>query len=496
MDSENKMITTVGMSLAVILVSFIFYFLTWLLKKINVWLYEDTLPEEIRQRLPPGDLGWPLIGNMWPFLRAFKSTYPDAFTDSYISRFGNRGVYKCFMFGSPSILVTSPDANKRVLNDDQAFKPGWPVATENLMGKKSFTSIPFEEHKRLRKLTAAPVNGHEALSQYIPYIEENVKTALEEWSQMGKIEVLTELRKLTFKIIMFIFLGGEGENIMKGLENEYTVLNYGLRALAIDIPGFAYHKAFKARKKLVAIFQAVVDERRAKRRNGVTVKKDMMEYLLDIKDENGKGLTDEDVIDILLMYLNAGHESSGHITMWAADLLQAHPDIFHKANEEQERIVKERPPNQNELTLREIRKMEYLSMVVDETLRIVTFSPFVFREALKDFKIGDYIIPKGWKVVTWFRTVHYDPEVYPNPLQFNPDRWRGFVPKAGSFLPFSAGSRLCPGNDLAKLEISIFLHHFLLDYKLERENPKCPLMHLPHTRPYDNCYGKIRKVSA
>lgn len=43
---------------------------------------------------------------------------------------------------------------------------------------------------------------------------------------------------------------------------------------------------------------------------------------------------------------------------------------------------------------------------------------------------------------------------------------QNFTPKAGAFLPFGAGSRLCPGNDLAKLEISIFLHHFLLNYQL------------------------------
>jgi hypothetical protein len=42
---------------------------------------------------------------------------------------------------------------------------------------------------------------------------------------------------------------------------------------------------------------------------------------------------------------------------------------------------------------------------------------------------------------------------------------QGFTPKAGTFLPFGAGSRLCPGNDLAKLEISIFLHYFLLNHR-------------------------------
>lgn len=149
------------------------------------------------------------------------------------------------MFGSPSVIVTKPETMKRVMTDDDAFMPGWPKSTVELMGKKSFVSISYEEHKRLRKLTAAPINGYDALCVYLKYIEEIVVIELEKWSKMGKIEFLTRLRKLTFKIIMHIFLGEESEPVMEALEKEYTALNYGVRAMTINIPGFAYHKALK-----------------------------------------------------------------------------------------------------------------------------------------------------------------------------------------------------------------------------------------------------------
>ncbi|KAM7490022.1 hypothetical protein LguiA_032943 [Lonicera macranthoides] len=278
------------------------------------------------------------------------------------------------MFGNPSIIVTIPDACRKVLSDDEGFKPGWPSSTVELIGKNSFISISYEEHKRLRRITAAPVNGHDALSMYVPYIEESVVSALDRWANMGQIEFLTQLRKLTFRIIVHIFLGAESEQVMQALERNYTTLNHGVRAMAINIPGFAYHRALKARKNIVAIFQSVVDERRErKKRNLLKSRRDMMDLLLDVEDENGRKLKDEEIIDLLVMYLNAGHESSGHITMWATILLQAHPQFLQKAKD--------------------------------------------------------------------------------------------FTPKAGSFLPFGAGSRLCPGNDLAKLEISIFLHYFLLNYE-------------------------------
>ncbi|KAF2300297.1 hypothetical protein GH714_011492 [Hevea brasiliensis] len=294
---------------------------------------------------------------------------------------------------------------------------------------------------------------------------------------------------------MYIFLGSESEPVMEALEREYTALNYGVRAMAVNLPGFAYHKALKARKNLVAALQSAIDERRKQRKENISSKKkDMMDALIDVQDENGRKLDDEEIIDVLLMYLNAGHESSGHTAMWAAVFLERHPEFLKRAKEEQEEIIRRRPPTQKGLTLKEIREMNYLSNVIDETLRLVTFSLTVFREAKVDVKLNGYVIPKGWKVLVWFRSVHLDPEIYPNPTEFNPSRWDNFTPKAGSFLPFGAGSRLCPGNDLAKLEISIFLHHFLLNYELERLNPECSLMYLPHSRPKDNCVAKVKKI--
>ncbi|GFY92072.1 ent-kaurenoic acid hydroxylase 2 [Actinidia rufa] len=380
------------------------------------------------------------------------------------------------MFGNPSIIVTVPEACKRVLTDDQYFKPGWPSSTLKLIGRKSFIgSITYEEHKRLRRLTAAPVNGHEALSLYMRYIEDNVVLALEKWAGMGQIEFLTELRRLTFRIIMYIFMSSESE---------------------------------QARKNLVAIFQSIVDERREWRKNGP--KEDMMDAMLNVEDENGRRLSDEEIIDILVMYLNAGHESSGHVTMWAILFLQEHPQVFQNAKAEQEAIVRNRPPTQKGLSLKEVRQMEYLSKVIDETLRVVTFSFVVFREAKADVNISGYTIPKGWKVLVCGLGV-FTSTPKSTPTQRNlilldgiigdmanmAMYWpiSGFTPKVGTFLPFGAGSRTCPGNDLAKLEISIFLHYFLLNYELERFNPGCRVMYLPHQRPKDNCLGRIRRVS-
>lgn len=82
----------------------------------------------------------------------------------------------------------------------------------------------------------------------------------------------------------------------------------------------------------MAIFQGIVNERRKQRKDNLSREaKDMIDALIEVEDENGRKLSDEEIIDVMIMYLNAGHETSGHITMWTTLFLQKHPEYFQKA---------------------------------------------------------------------------------------------------------------------------------------------------------------------
>ncbi|MBA0760831.1 hypothetical protein Gotri_023552 [Gossypium trilobum] len=114
---------------------------------------------------------------------------------------------------------------------------------------------------------------------------------------------------------------------------------------------------------------------------------------------------------------------------------------------------------------------DYLSLpftqnVISETLRMANIINGVWRKALKDIDIKGYLIPKGWCVLTSFISVHMDEENYRNPYLFEPWRWEkiGAAANNNSFTPFGGGQRLCPGLELSRLEISIFLHHLVTTY--------------------------------
>ncbi|RDY08724.1 Beta-amyrin 11-oxidase, partial [Mucuna pruriens] len=444
-------------------------FVFWFVRRVNEWYYVWRVGK-LQHPLPPGDLGWPLFGNMPSFLNAFKSD-PDSFLHHLVSRYGRRGMYRTHLFGKPSIIVCSAETCRKVLTDDEQLKLGYPASTMALSGKRSFHGISNVEHKRLRRLTTAPITGHEALSTYIGLIENVAVNLLEDLSIMDTpCEFLTEMRKFAFKVITTIFMGSHAHCVdLPLLDNLYTHLIQGMKSLPINLPGFAFYKALKARKKLMKLLQGLVDQKRRTNNIKTKTKKDMMDLLMEVKDEDGRKLEDEDIIDLILIFLLAGHESSAHGILWTIIYITENPHVFQRAKKEQEEILERRPSTQKGLNLKEIKQMEYLSKVIDEMLRRTSISFANFRQAKVDVNINGYTIPKGWKVLVWNRGVHMDPETYHNPKEYDPSRWENHTARAGSFLPFGLGSRFCPGSDLAKLEITIFLHHFLLNYRRVNE---------------------------
>ncbi|CDY63039.1 BnaCnng41300D [Brassica napus] len=104
--------------------------------------------------------------------------------------------------------------------------------------------------------------------------------------------------------------------------------------------------------------------------------------------------------------------------------------------------------------------------VILESLRMASIIPFTFREAVDDVEYKGYLIPKGWKVMPLFRNIHHNPKYFSNPEVFDPSRFE-VNPKPNTFMPFGSGVHACPGNELAKLQILIFLHDLVSKFRWE-----------------------------
>nr|WNO46796.1 cytochrome P450 88H10 [Tripterygium hypoglaucum] len=485
-----ELLRVLGWVVASVLGGYVVVF--WFLKKANEWYYCHG-----KKNLPPGDMGFPIVGNMWPFLRAFRSPDPESFLNNLVQRHGRTGIHKTHLFWKPLVIISLPELNKAVLTDDENFQFAYPNMAE-LIGKKSFVTLEGIEHKRLRKLTTAPINGQKALSMYIGLIENVLMTSFDEWASMNKpIELRFEIKHALFKVITNIFFGAQGYSFLVPLTKLFGEIGGGFFAKAINLPGFAYHKALKARKEMVKIVDATIEDRKVKNKNiGSEEKKCMLDLLLEVENEDGEKMDNETIIDLLALMVFGGHESTAIAVMWLFIYLHDNPQILQKVKEEQENIVSKRRSTQKGLTMEEIKQMDYTAKAFQEAIRM-NLGVGAFRDAKADVEINGYTIPKGWSVLLMFRGIHLDPENFPDPKSFDPSRWDNNMNmnmKAGAYTPFGLGSRICPGNDLAKLEALIFVHCLLLHYKLDRVNPKSPVVYFPSPRPTDNYLVKITKL--
>ncbi|ONK60175.1 uncharacterized protein A4U43_C08F15190 [Asparagus officinalis] len=98
--------------------------------------------------------------------------------------------------------------------------------------------------------------------------------------------------------------------------------------------------------------------------------------------------------------------------------------------------------------------------------------------------LSGYLIPKGWKALPLFRNIHHSEEYFHHPDKFDPSRF-DVAPKPNTFLLFGSGTYSCPGNELAKLEMLVLLHHLTTKYRWTVSGPGREIQFSPFALPWD-----------
>ncbi|KAK3024013.1 hypothetical protein RJ639_045033 [Escallonia herrerae] len=439
-----------------------------------LWWWNDLwfgLPVRFRcsasgTKLPPGHMGVPFLGEMLNFLWYFKLLRrPDDYINSKRHRYGDGvGMYRSHLFGSPTIIACSPSVNKFVFQSD-AFIMEWPAV--EIVGSSSMVTVQGKAHTRLRTLVSRAINQPDALRRIAPLFQPRVLAALQSWAEKGRILGFNEAKKVTFENIGKFFAGFEPGPVLDTLDELFTGMIHGIRAYPVNIPRTAYHHALQCRKKAVGIFREEL-EKRKRNQNCAEAKNDLLDELMQLKDDEGKQLSDIEVLDNIVGFVVAGYGTTSLAKMWALYYLAKYPNVLQKLREENMPLAKKKTGDL--ITSDEIAKLKYTNM-----------------------KRKSYKIPKGWKVLLWVRYLHTNPENFEDPMCFNPDRWKEPA-KPGAYQVFGGGSRVCVGNMLARLQLAIFLHHLCVGYKWELINPESEMSYLSHPKPVDGVEISFSKL--
>ncbi|KAJ9159642.1 hypothetical protein P3X46_025133 [Hevea brasiliensis] len=431
--------------------------------------------------LPPGSLGWPYIGETFQLY----SQNPNVFFASKQKRYGS--VFKTHILGCPCVMISSPEAARFVLvTRAHLFKPTFPASKERMLGKQAIFFHQGDYHAKLRKLVLHAFVP-ESIKTIVSDIESIAKESLKSWE--GRVvNTFQEMKTYTFNVALLSIFGKDEFLYREDLKRCYYILEKGYNSMPINLPGTLFHKSMKARKELAQILAKILSTRRQ-------MKLDQNDLLGSFMGDK-EGLTDDQIADNIIGVIFAARDTTASVLTWILKYLGENPSVLQAVTEEQQDIVtsKEKCGEEKLLTWADTKKMPITTRVIQETLRVASILSFTFREAVEDVEYEGYLIPKGWKVLPLFRNIHHNPEIFPDPEKFDPTRFE-VAPKPNTFMPFGNGTHSCPGNELAKLEILVLLHHLTTKYRWSMVGTDNGIQYGPFALPQNGLPIKLSKKS-
>ncbi|KAI8532814.1 hypothetical protein RHMOL_Rhmol11G0243600 [Rhododendron molle] len=414
-----------------------------------------------KAKLPPGSMGWPYIGET---LHLYSQDPNDFFAEKQ-KRYGE--IFKTHVLGCPCVMLASPEAARFVLaSHAHLFKPTYPKSKEKMIGPSALFFHQGDYHTHLRKLVQSSLSP-EAIRKLIPDIESAAISALESWASDQVINTFHEMKKFAFEVgILFLFGHLDGK-YREELKENYCIVDKGYNSFPSNLPGTAYNKAIMARKRLAHVISEIICDRKEKR----LLDKDLLGQLLNFKDKRGQALAEDQIADNIIGVLFAAQDTTASVLTWIVKYLHDDHKLLEAVKVEQNVIYESNEGENRPLTWAQTRNMPLTHRVILESLRMASIISFTFREAVVDVEYGGYLIPKGWKVMPLFRNIHHNPEFFPDPKHFDPSRFE-VAPKPNTFVPFGNGVHACPGNELAKLELLILVHHLVTKFRYENDSGK------------------------
>ncbi|KAJ7973663.1 Cytochrome P450 [Quillaja saponaria] len=420
--------------------------------------------------LPPGKIGYPLIGESLEFLSTGWKGHPEKFIFDRMSKYSSQ-IFKTSILGEPTAVFPGAVCNKFLFsNENKLVNAWWPASVDKIFPSSLQTSSK-EEAKKMRKLLPQFLKP-EALHRYIGIMDSIAQRHFaDSWENKNQVIVFPLAKRYTFWLACRLFISVEDPTHVSRFADPFQLLAAGIISIPIDLPGTPFRKAINAsqfiRKELLAIIrQRKIDLGEGK----ASPTQDILSHMLLTCDENGQYMNELDIADKILGLLVGGHDTASAACTFIVKFLAELPHIYEQVYKEQMEIAKSKVPGEL-LNWEDIQKMKYSWNVACEVMRLAPPLQGAFREAITDFVFNGFSIPKGWKLYWSANSTHKSPDYFPEPDKFDPTRFEGNGPAPYTFVPFGGGPRMCPGKEYARLEILVFMHNLVKRFKWEKLVP-------------------------
>ncbi|XP_075049198.1 cholesterol 24-hydroxylase-like isoform X1 [Mixophyes fleayi] len=426
---------------------------------------------------PPRDSFF--FGHSPTILKVMKSNelVYDLFLD-WVLKYGP--VVRMNVLHKVTILVVSPDTVKEFLmspkyNKDWVYDRLSNIFGVRFMGKGLLTDRDYDHwHKQRRIMDPAFSRTYliDLMGPFNDNAEKLVETLTERADGKRHVGMHDMLSRVTLDVISKVAFGME----MNSLEDDQTpfpkAISQAMRALVEmrnPLIRFSWEKQgfIKEVQKSIMLLRKTGRECIAKRQKEI---QDGAEIPVDILTQILKGAAleegcdMEDLLDNFVTFFIAGQETTANQLSFAVMELARHPEILEKVRAEVDEVIGAR----RDIEYEDLGKLQYLSQVLKETLRLYPTAPGTTRALEKEIVIeGVKISPNVTMVFNSYIMGRME-QFYPDPLVFNPDRFHPDAPKPYfTYFPFSLGPRSCIGQVFAQMEAKVVMAKFLQRFEFE-----------------------------
>lgn len=350
-----------------------------------------------------------------------------------------------------------------------------PNPIESIVGEGSLILLSGEHHRRMRGLLTPPLRGEHVLA-YVDVIAAAAAEAVEPLQPGDTVAVRELARVIALDVIIRVVFGVTDRQRRKKYVDSITALMEANTAALMLVPalrrpfgGFGpWARLVPLRAQLDQLLSEEIEQRRAAHLDS----QDLLNLLLTVTDEEGRGLDEQDIHEQLRTLLAAGHETSATALAWA---------IYHIHRDDgvRQRLLDElsgRPAP------REMAELPYLGAVISETLRMHPTVPIVVRRLSGPLTVRGIACGEGDTVGIALPALHFNPTLWPNPKRFDPDRFLTRRPSPFQYAPFGGGHRRCIGSSFATCELAVAIGTIMSSVDLrmsDRERHRNP----PRTVP-------------